>query len=836
MAFGYVSKEDVNKVLNYVSKACKLAPKETDFIRAVMELLADIAKRDTASQYLPTPSTMATLSEYITLDATIVEQVLTDREIPEYWKQVWLTYISVKPIKPDAKSLLSAYVRAFRYGAVTKDELDNFVKSLKQYGFTDREINFISKRVELEERILATQEYVPTLSTIATMLEYVSIPKEWIEKVFTARNVPNEWKEVWMKYYEVRPIADDVRVLTNTFYRAKRYQIELGDLEKKVLDILESSGMTKKELEIRDLATQIEVKINEYLENRREYIPTPSMLATMLEYVPIPKDKIEKVFAVRGVPDEWKEIWMKYYEVRPIADDVKSLLSTYIKAFRYGAVTKDELDNFVKLLKQYGFTDKEIEFISKRIELEEQIITIKERAQEYVPTLSTIATMLEYVSIPKDTIEKVFTAKGVPETWREIWAKYYEIRPIADDVRILANAYYRAKRYKIEIGDLEKRVTDILKSSGMSEKELEIRDLATQIEIKVSEYLENRREYIPTPSMLATINEYVSLSDDLIKKVLDARNVPADWQEIWKQYITARALSDDIRGLLNSYKRASIYVAVPDDIKKKVEDYAKKINFTQTEWDILNLRVQLEELILETRENKREYIPTPLTLATLCEYLPEARDFFDDVVKAKRIPKDWQELWAKYIDIRPLVDDMKRYLARAEDLYVRFMIKKDDFEKILNDVAKQLGYTPKEIEFLKKVTEFERYKNAWTELIGTVNRLVELSEYSPTAGEWALGKLNAMIDALPLTDDEKKKLKTMWEEYIRNRPVKSEAKMYVTQLINAYVDGILSESDFDKELQNMKKWGFSDTEIQFYKQIATVRRARKLKIPLIYGE
>jgi hypothetical protein len=34
----------------------------------------------------------------------------------------------------------------------------------------------------------------------------------------------------------------------------------------------------------------------------------------------------------------------------------------------------------------------------------------------------------------------------------------------------------------------------------------------------------------------------------------------------------------------------------------------------------------------------------------------------------------------------------------------------------------------------------------------------------------------------------------------------------------------------------MKKWGFSDTEIQFYKQIATVRRARKLRIPLIYGE
>jgi len=144
-----------------------------------------------------------------------------------------------------------------------------------------------------------------------------------------------------------------------------------------------------------------------------------------------------------------------------------------------------------------------------------------------------------------------------------------------------------------------------------------------------------------------------------------------------------------------------------------------------------------------------------------------------------------------------------------------------------------LGYTPKEVEFLMKVTEFERARNAWTELIGTVERLVSLSEYSPTASRYALGKLYAMIDSLPVSEEEKQELKKMWEEYIKNRPVKSEARTYITQLINLFVDGLISDADFKKELQAMKEWGFSDYELMFYEAQAVLRKARKLRIPIV---
>jgi len=74
----------------------------------------------------------------------------------------------------------------------------------------------------------------------------------------------------------------------------------------------------------------------------------------------------------------------------------------------------------------------------------------------------------------------------------------------------------------------------------------------------------------------------------------------------------------------------------------------------------------------------------------------------------------------------------------------------------------------------------------------------------------------------------------MWEEYIRNRPVKSEARAYITQLSNAYAEGLISDADFAKELEAMKQWGFSDNEIMFYKARAALMKARKLKIPVGY--
>jgi hypothetical protein len=640
--------------------------------------------------------------------------------------------------------------------------------------------------------------------------------------------------EIWREVFTTRRIRMwTQRWLGWVMYRAAYGTVTKEDIQKLVSLMKDYAKLTEKEVQFIQEVLNIM-----YGMARRdvaaEYLPTPSTMATLSEYLTLDTGLVKRILTERGIPEEWQNIWLRYISVKPIKSDAKSLLSAHVRAFRYGAITREALDAFISTLPQYGFTDREIGIIRRIAELEELILEARENRREYIPTPSMLATLSEYVALDQSLIQKVFDARNVPAEWRAIWSQYISVRPIADDVKALLSTYRRVSLYVKIPDEIAKQVLEYAKLIGFTEKELAILDLRNRLEEMLIEYRENRREYIPTLSMLATMSEYMTIPADLIRKVFEARHVPPEWQTIWMQYINIRPIVDDVRGLLSSYRRALIYAVIPDDIKKKVESYANMIGFTQTEWDILTLRVTLEELILEARESRREYIPTPMTLATLCEYIPEAREFFDDVVKARRIPAEWQKLWAKYIDLRPLVDDIKRYLSRAEQLYVRFMIKKDDFMKVLNEVAKNLGYTATEIDFLLKVTEFERYANAWRELIGTVDRLVELSEYSPRASKYALGKVYEMIDALPLPQADKQELKAMWEEYIRCRPVKAEAKLYITQLSNAYAEGLISDADFSRELESMKQWGFSDNEIMFYKARAALMKARKLKLPLMW--
>jgi len=410
----------------------------------------------------------------------------------------------------------------------------------------------------------------------------------------------------------------------------------------------------------------------------------------------------------------------------------------------------------------------------------------------------------------------------------EIYREVYTVRRIRSwTMRWLGWIMYRVATGLVTEKELSSLVNTLAYYSKLTKTELKFFSEVLSVMRGIA-----AREYLPTPSQLATLSEYLVISSELIDTCLKVKMVPDEWKPLWKQYIRIRPVADDIKSLLSTYRRALLYVTIPKDIEKQIMNYAKLINFGKEELEILNLRVSLEELI----QNSREYIPTPYSLATLCEYLPEARKFFNQVMEAKRVPKEWRPLWAKYIDIKPLVDDIKKYLSRAENLYARFMITKEAFQEVLDEVAEYLGYTSKEIEFLMKVTEFERARNAWTELIGTVERLVSLSEYSPTATKYALGKLKAMINSLPLPDQDKQELYKMWEEYIRNRPIKSEARMYITQLINLYIDDLITTADFERELQGMKKWGFSDNEIMFYKAIAALRKARKLRIPITYPE
>ncbi|RLI87417.1 MAG: hypothetical protein DRP01_01960 [Archaeoglobales archaeon] len=519
-------------------------------------------------------------------------------------------------------------------------------------------------------------------------------------------------------------------------------------------------------------------------------------------------------------------IWRDVFTVRRIRRWTQRWLGWIMYRVAYGAVTTEDLAKLIELVDKYAkLTDLEIKFIG---EVAEVLFGIAMR--EYAPTPSQLATLAEYVNVTDEDINRAFEARQIPAEWQDLWRKYIKARPFADDVRGLLTSLRRAMLYAPVPEELKSTALECAKLINFTEKELQILWKRVELETLVREYSAN----IPTPMTLATIAEVVKVPDSLINQMFAVRKTPAAWRALYSDYIRVKPLADDIRGLINAYFRALRYTNAAKGYEGQVLAAAKMLNFTEDELKIFDLRSQIEMLRAEASQNRREYIPTPMSLATIAEYIPEARKFFQQVMEAKMVPEEWRPLWAKYVDLRPLVNEVRRMLTRAEALYARFMMKKEDFERILTNYAEQFGLTDKEKDLMMYTGDLERWRNAWTELIGTVSRLMTLAEYSPKARDYALGKVYEMVEALPLTPQEKQELKEMYEQYIRVRPVMSEVRQYIRDLINLYVDGLIDDATLSSELEALKKWGLDDYEIQFYKAIAGLRKARKLRIPLSY--
>jgi len=381
-----------------------------------------------------------------------------------------------------------------------------------------------------------------------------------------------------------------------------------------------------------------------------------------------------------------------------------------------------------------------------------------------------------------------------------------------------------AERKLIELRALMDRALDIL------------RETARDISRGYSEWIvETYEEYEGMlTSIIDKINEFFSLDYQKITGLTLPEELKLKFvKEYYEPYIASLDIWRDIytirrvrywtqRWLGWIMYRVATGVVAPEDIEEFVAYVGEKAKLTPYETEFI-------QGVLERMMGiaLREYIPTPSMLATISEIVPKAREFFNEVMKVRRVPEEWIPIWADYVDLRPIMGEVRRMLSRAEDLYVYFMVKEEDYRKVLDEI-KEFGYTDKEIELMLRSANYERQRRAWAELIGDVDRMVMLSEYSPKARDFALGTMQKMIDALPINQPTKAVLKEMWEQYIRLRPVMDEVRRYVTELIAAFVEGIITEQEFQNELEALKEWGLDDYEITFYKAIAGMRKARKL--------
>jgi len=439
LAYGYVSVQDIKKIVKVFGTYGRLTDKEVELIEKVADMLAGVAGK----QYIPTPSQLATIAEVIPSAVKKLPDVLKAHRVPESWWGLWSKYVEIKPIVDEVRKLLTVYERAMKYRVDIGELKEEVIKVAEEAGWTERELKILSMRVAVEELIEEAKElrkqYLPTPLSLATLAEYVTVPAKLVQEVLQRRGVPKEWVSLWVQYVKVRPLADEARLLATAFFKAERYGVPLGKLKEEVEEILKSLGFTEEELKLRYLRATIEAMIDEWKEERKEYIPTPSMLATIAEYIPSARKLITKVFEARHVPEEWRKIWVDYISIKPIYNELRTYLTTVMTVYEHFVIDTDTFNQIIMKLSSYGYEEAELQLIINTAGLRRQYYAYREvigtprslvAMAEYSPTARSVAlgVVNEMIdALPVDTNTKKFL--------KAMWEEFIRIKPVYNEVR-----------------------------------------------------------------------------------------------------------------------------------------------------------------------------------------------------------------------------------------------------------------------------------------------------------------------------------------------------------------------------------------------------------------
>jgi hypothetical protein len=313
------------------------------------------------------------------------------------------------------------------------------------------------------------------------------------------------------------------------------------------------------------------------------------------------------------------------------------------------------------------------------------------------------------------------------------------------------------------------------------------------------------------------------LPRELVESALRARRIPEEWMSVWLQYISVRPLKPDYRAVISTAIRALRFRAITDEQWRRILDMARLFGFTDPEIALIQLRAELEMAI----EEAREHVPTPAMLATIAEVVPWARRYMSEVFEARRVRGVWAEIWARYIHLRPVVDEVRRWASAMFDLAERLIVTVEQLKPVF-DLLKTYGWEDLEVEIAKRTILAVQARIAFAEAHGTVRALAGMARHSDKAADLAYSRALKLIEALPVDNATKELLKQMWREYIVGTQVHLEVRSYISELVAAYGDGVIDDTTLDKELEYLKRLGVPETRLALVRRQAMLRRARRL--------
>jgi phage-related protein/molybdopterin converting factor small subunit len=359
--------DEVAKAVENLMNTIGMTPEE----RAARDLAAHIEflidyMRTEAREYVPTPAMLATIAEYTEVPDELIREAFEARRVPEKWRGIWAKYIFARALADDARVLMASYMRVKRLGVSIPPELEAAVTEVfRAVGVTDAEL----KIRELAALLDSLAEAWPTLGQLATLVEYVEVPPDYVAAVLRARRVEKTFAALWTKYLSAREIAGEVGALVSTF-RALYVSFAVPeDVVKKVRELMSAGGWTKRELEVFDF----DLALRKAYRTLSQLVPTVRQFAADAPYLPDWQALLEDLLRARGVEVEKYQKQVEYYKRLIRNRMVWRQLSWYraqlAYAYERGAISREELLKRLAVLKNYGLSDEEINILLDGMEL-----------------------------------------------------------------------------------------------------------------------------------------------------------------------------------------------------------------------------------------------------------------------------------------------------------------------------------------------------------------------------------------------------------------------------------------------------------------------------------
>ncbi len=146
-----------------------------------------------------------------------------------------------------------------------------------------------------------------------------------------------------------------------------------------------------------------------------------------------------------------------------------------------------------------------------------------------------------------------------------------------------------------------------------------------------------------------------------------------------------------------------------------------------------------------------------------------------------QVPEELASYYAKYIELHYLEGYRNEIANALGTLFENFAITSESLKKSLNDLS-VLGLDKQAIDLLTQLFILKQQAKAFETLIGTPRNWVTIYRYSENAKKVFNTLLKEYLDALPVPDDTKKDLLSIYNEYLTNSKVHSIVIRIVNEL------------------------------------------------------